>query len=151
MSKLSLVEFADKINELMPQILKGFSRRQSDELFKGKITLPQFLLLGFLHKRGACKMKELAFFLRVTTAAVTGVVDRLVKYGYARRVYEPQDRRVIKIELTSKGGGLLKKIYQQRRQMIIDIFGKISQEERENYLKILTRINEILSEEESIK
>ena len=47
MPGLSLPEFADKINAVMPVIIKEFASRQKNELYKGKITLPQFLLLEF--------------------------------------------------------------------------------------------------------
>ncbi|PIP20590.1 MAG: hypothetical protein COX40_03905 [Candidatus Omnitrophica bacterium CG23_combo_of_CG06-09_8_20_14_all_40_11] len=144
----SLLEFADKMNEVMPGIIQGFARRQADELYKGKITLPQFLILDFLSQQGESRMTDMAHFMHVTTAAMTGIVDRLVGYGYVARVYDPEDRRIIKIKLTSKGLELLKKINQQRRQMIIDIFGKISQVERRDYLRILMRIHDILNKED---
>ena len=146
--KPSLLEFADKINQIMPEIFKKFIRRQTSELFKGKVTLPQLFILNFLDKEVQSRMTDLARFLNVTTAAATGIVDRLVKYGYVQRVYEPLDRRIIKIKLTSKGLELLKKINQQKRQMIIDIFGKISQVERQDYLRILMRIHDILTKED---
>lgn len=148
MERISLSEFADKINQIMPEIIKKFIRKQTNELFRGKITLPQFFILNFLNKQDKARMTDLAHFLNVTTAAATGIVERLVRYGYVQRVYEPLDRRIIKIELTTKGLGLLKKINQQKRQMIIDIFGKISQAEREEYLRILIRIHDILTREE---
>lgn len=147
MQPISLSEFADKINELMPEIIKGFTRRHTDELFKGKITLPQFFILNLLDQEGESRMTDLARFLNVSTAAATGIVERLVKSGYVLRVYKPEDRRIIKIKLSARGLELLKKVKHQKRQMIIDIFGKISQPEREEYLKILTRIHDILTKE----
>lgn len=148
MSPISLTEFADRINELMPEMIREFTKRQTNELFKGTITLPQFLILTLLYKKEESRMTDVAHFLNVTTAAATGLVDRLVKYDYVRRVYEPKDRRIIKIKLTAKGTELVKKICEQRRQMIMEIFGKISQPEREDYLKILTRMHQILTQEE---
>ena len=148
MAKPSLSEFADSINEIMPVIIKEFTRRHSNELYKGKITLPQFLILEFLRRQQECKMKELAGFMRVSTAAMTGIVERLVKYGYCVRQSDPQDRRIIKIRLTPKGGELLKKISGQRRKMAIDIFGQISEKDRGDYLRILMQVKDILTHEE---
>ncbi|OGX16867.1 MAG: hypothetical protein A3K83_04285 [Omnitrophica WOR_2 bacterium RBG_13_44_8b] len=130
----------------MPEIVKGFMQRQTNELVKGKITMPQFFILNVLGKEGATKMTDIAHVLNVTTAAATGIIDRLVKYGYVERLYEPQDRRIIKVKLTKTGTQLLTRINQQKKQMIMDIFGRISQAERESYLKILTRIQDILTE-----
>jgi DNA-binding MarR family transcriptional regulator len=143
--KVSLYEFADRINDIMPIMIREFAKYQVNELSKGKITLSQFLILGFLEKSGEAKMSGLANFMAVSTAAMTGTADRLVKYGYVTRELEPEDRRVIKIKITLKGRELIKKINSQRRQMIIDIFGKISESDRSDYLRVLTKIEEILS------
>lgn len=147
MVELSLLEFADKMNALMPGIIKEFARRQANELYEGKITLPQFLLLNFLSRQGEAKMTTLAHFMRVTTAAMTGIVDRLLRDGYVLRGYDEKDRRIIRVRPTAKGEGLVKRINQQRRKMIINIFGMISQKERQDYLKILMRIQDILTQE----
>lgn len=149
MKRISLSEFADRLDEIIPVIMKEFSQRHVNELYKGKITLPQFIIMTFLEKHGQAKMNELAGFMKVTTAAMTGMIERLVKAGYVRRVFDPKDRRIIRAGLSKKGTGLIKKVVTQRRQMILDIFGKISEAEREDYLRILTHIHEILTEQKA--
>ncbi len=149
MSEILLSEFADKLNEIMPVLLKEFARKQANELYKGKITLPQFLILEFLKREGDSKMVNLARFMQVSTAAMTGMVNRLVKYGYVKRIYDPLDRRTIKIKLTPGGTELLKKINYQRRQMVIKIFGQISAADRKDYLRILMQIKDILTRQEA--
>lgn len=146
MQQLSLPEFADKINEIMPVIVKEFSRRQFSRL--GQISLPQFLILGFLGKEGESKMTGLAHFLRVSTPAMTGIIDRLVRDGYAVREYDSRDRRIIKIRITSKGNRLVKEVMGERRKMVIKIFGKVSEQDRSDYLRVLMRIRDILSKED---
>lgn len=142
---ITITEFADKINDVMPVMIKEFSRRNVAELYKGKITLPQFLILGFLHNNGDSKMCGIAKFMSVTTAAMTGMVDRLEKYGYVKRAPEPRDRRIINVSLTQKGLGLVRKINHERRHMIIDVFGKVSSEDRSDYLRVLMKIKDILT------
>src|SRR3989338_6377243 len=148
MEPLSLSGFADRINEIIPVLIRAFARHQSNELFKGKITLPQFLILYFLNKEGESKMSDLAHFMKVTTPAMTGLIERLVKYGYVVRNYEQDDRRIIKIGLTAKGALLVKKINAQRRQMLIGVFGKLSEADRRDYLRILMNISDILLKED---
>lgn len=147
MLQTNLSEFADKMNEIVPVIMKEFARRQANELYKGKITLPQFLILNFLHRNGVSKMTNLARFMDVSTPAMTGIVERLVREGYCERAYNPKDRRIINVKLTAKGNEVVRKINKQRRNMVIRIFGKISQLERSEYLRILMRIQEILARE----
>ena len=43
---------------------------------------------------------ELAQQAGLTAGAVTGVLDRLARIGYARRVSDPADRRRIRVEVT---------------------------------------------------
>jgi DNA-binding MarR family transcriptional regulator len=151
MSKVSLSEFADKINEILPQIIREFIRRQTNELSKGRLTLPQFLILSFLNERKESKMTDLARFMRVSTAAMTGIVNRLVEAGYAVRIFDPHDRRIIKINLTAKGEVLVRNIGKERRRMIMNVFSKVSENDRTDYLRIITRIKEILNEAGSLK
>jgi DNA-binding MarR family transcriptional regulator len=145
MIKAGIYEFADRMNEIMPIIMREFARRQADELYKGKITLPQLLILDFLNNQSESNMTDLAHFMRVSTAAMTGIIDRLVKYGYVLRSADSDDRRIIRIKLTPGGQELLKKINQQRRQMIIKIFDKLSEGDRKDYLRILMQIKDILA------
>jgi DNA-binding MarR family transcriptional regulator len=140
MNRLCLAEFADRINEIVPVIMKEFTKRQTGELYKTKVTLPQFLILVLLQREGETKMTDLAHMVKVTTAAMTGI-------GYAVRAYDPQDRRIIKVKATTKGSQLVKKVNEERRKMIIKIFGKLSESDRTDYLRILTQIKEALIKE----
>lgn len=150
MNRLCLAEFADRINEIVPVMMKEFAKRQTGELYKTKVTLPQFLILLLLQREGETKMTDLAHMVKVTTAAMTGIVDRLVRDGYAVRGYDPADRRIIKVKATTEGSRLVKKVNEERRKMIIKIFGKLSESDRTDYLRILTQIKEALIKEDSV-
>ena len=147
MMESRLMEFADNLEEIMPALMKKFARYQVSELYQGQITLPQFMVLNFLAHSGESKMKDLAGFMHVTTAAMTGIVERLVRDGYVKRLYDPEDRRIIRVDLTTKGKELLFKIRQQRRRLVIKVFSKISDRDREDYLRILRQISDVLTEE----
>lgn len=144
MTQDPLLEFARQMNEVMPVIVQGFARRQAQELYKGKITLPQLLILDFLLRQGESRMTDIARFMQVTTPAMTGIIERLVRDGYVTRVYHPEDRRIIKVKLTTKGRALVEKINAQRQEMLINIFGHISEADRADYLRILRQIREVL-------
>jgi DNA-binding MarR family transcriptional regulator len=47
--------------------------------------------------------KDLAAHLQISTAAASGLVDRLVRAGYVRREAHPSDRRGITVVLTDEG------------------------------------------------
>ena len=144
MSGVSIDVFADRMLGIMPVIMREFLRRQVDEILKGKITFPQFLVMEYLERQGGAKMKDLAVFMNVTTATTTGIVDRLVRQGYVHRLLDENDRRIVKVALTTKGRQLSGKIQQLRREVIIEIFQNISPRDRREYLRILTQIRNAL-------
>jgi DNA-binding MarR family transcriptional regulator len=49
--------------------------------------------MHFLHTHGPMPAGRLAELTGLTTAAVTGIIDRLEEAGYVRRVNDPKDRR----------------------------------------------------------
>jgi DNA-binding MarR family transcriptional regulator len=56
--------------------------------------------LDIIQNRGPMTAGHLAELSGLTTAAVTSVLDRLEKAGYARRVRDQRDRRQVIVELT---------------------------------------------------
>ena len=56
--------------------------------------------LNIIENSGGLGAGELAVRSGLTPGAVTGVIDRLEKVGYARRVFDPADRRRIRVEVT---------------------------------------------------
>lgn len=146
-----LEDFAQKLTEILPVFIREFARRQSDELYKGQITVQQFVALSYLScQKGSAvaTMSEIAKALHVTMPAATGVVDRLIREGYCVRSGDPKDRRIIRVKITPKAESLVEKIYRQRKEMIIRIFGKLERRDRDEYLRILTKVRDILKQEE---
>jgi DNA-binding MarR family transcriptional regulator len=56
--------------------------------------------INIIENSGGLTAGELAEEARLTTGAVTGVIDRLERAGYARRIPDPADRRRVKLEVT---------------------------------------------------
>jgi DNA-binding MarR family transcriptional regulator len=56
--------------------------------------------LDVLEERGRMSAGELAGAARLTSGAITSVVDRLERLGYVRRLSDPSDRRRVLIEPT---------------------------------------------------
>ncbi len=61
------------------------------------ITAAERKTLGVLAEMGVVTAGQLANATGLTTGAITGIVDRLEKQGYARRAPNPDDRRSVLI------------------------------------------------------
>jgi DNA-binding MarR family transcriptional regulator len=58
--------------------------------------------INIIENSGGLTAGQLATEAGLTSGAVTGVIDRLERAGYARRVSDPADRRRVKVEVTPK-------------------------------------------------
>ena len=58
--------------------------------------------INIIENSGGLTAGQLAAEAGLTSGAVTGVIDRLERAGYARRVPDPADRRRVKLEVTPK-------------------------------------------------
>ena len=65
-------------------------------------------------------MSDIAKKMGHSTAAATGLVDRLEKLGYVERVHAAEDRRKIMVRITSKGVDLVSKL---RADIATDLAG----------------------------
>ena len=140
---MDIKEFANKVIELFPQIIRGFKQYENNYLTRGEITLPQFWALDYLDRNGKSKMNNLAQHLKISPSATTGLMDRLIAQGLVVRKADFHDRRIVWIELTAKGRGIIKSITKQKTETLIKVFGKISPKDREHYLNILEQVVKI--------
>lgn len=142
MTNTALMEFADKVLE----ISRDFMKYYAEGACRVKLTLSQIAILDILSRDKEAKMSDMARYMGITTAAMTGIIERLVRDGYVARVSDPDDRRVINIKLTGKGISTVKSLLEQKKRMITKVFGVLSEKERDEYLKILTRIQDGLKD-----
>jgi DNA-binding MarR family transcriptional regulator len=76
---------------------RAFDNRAAEAL---GVNLTDLHCLNIVENRGGVTAGALAAEAGLTTGAVTGVVDRLERAGYARRVRDATDRRRVRIEVT---------------------------------------------------
>ena len=143
-ASFQLEQFGKRMVELLPQMVRGFAQRESNYLSRGKISLPQLWVLEYLSRRENSPMNKLAQFLRISRPAATNLVDRLISQDLVGRTGDPGDRRVVRVHMTSKGKRILADIWNQKRRMLVEVFGKISPKDRAQYLCTLKQVVAIL-------
>lgn len=82
----------------------------SRELNRGNVSLAQYFALGYLEQKGELTTKDLGAKLGHSTAAATGLMDRLEKLGYVQRFTLVSDRRSVTWKMTSKGSDLIREM-----------------------------------------
>ena len=147
---MDIERFSRRMIELMPQMIRGFARHEHNSLSRGEITMPQLWLLEHLARQPQSRpMHELSRFLNVSKPAATGLIDRLIGQQLVRREPDARDRRIVRIAITAKGRRVLASIWDQKRRMIVEVFGQISPPQRAQYLSILEQVTATVSREPS--
>jgi DNA-binding MarR family transcriptional regulator len=93
------------------------------------INLTDFKSLGLLHRKGAMTPKKLAKAMRMSAAAMTTVIDRLEKAGYAERKREGEDRRSLTVHAAPGSGRKVSNLYQSFRTASKGSLSEYSEEE----------------------
>lgn len=132
---------AERLADIFIVLQRSFVLNLSKELVRGRLSFPQFLLLSFLAQEPeALTMTEVARRMKHTTAAATGLVDRLEKLGHITRKQGPSDRRKVMVVITDKGHAMVQEIRQDMIQNLLRLMEHLDEEERVAWLRIYEKI-----------
>lgn len=100
--------------------------RLSPELTRGKVSFPQFFLLAYLAEEECLSMSNIAKMMGHSTAAATGMVDKLQELGHLKRYSAAADRRKIMVRITEQGRNL---VAQMRSNIAADLAQMMARED----------------------
>lgn len=72
------------------------------------LTSPQLWAIKAIHENAPINLSDLSGCLYLHVTTVGGIIDRLEANNYVKRIRSNDDRRVVWVELTSKGESLVK-------------------------------------------
>jgi DNA-binding MarR family transcriptional regulator len=94
-------------NDLIEKLIREFrTSSNQDDAFDSLaaeclgVSESDLRCLNIVENNGGISAGELAVEAGLTAGAVTGVIDRLEKIGYASRTPDPNDRRRVRVEVT---------------------------------------------------
>lgn len=90
-------------------------------------------------------VSQVAEKLHLSRATITATVDRLVKKGYAERVRDEKDRRVIHIELTKKGRLCFRAYHAYHNMMVRSFLQNMDDEELETIHQAFTNLERFVN------
>ncbi len=116
-----------------------FSQREfllnlSRELNRDNISFAQFFLLSYLSTSKELTMTDIARKMGHSTAAATGLVDRLEKLGYMERTHAIDDRRKVLVRITSRGLELVSRLRDELQNQIADAMSETSSSDAETFM-----------------
>ena len=137
----SLHVFHSAINELIEE--------QLSEDLGGELTIAQLKLLKLVASANIESISDAAAFCRVSNAAASKSVDRLVRRGLVRRIESSNDRRVTHLSTTEEGNALLERYEKAQNQVLDGLFRQFMPSDFVQTTKLLDRLSADLVELES--
>ncbi len=131
----------ERLSQIVCNLQRRFLLDLSKDLSRGNVSFPQYLLLGFLKQQKFLTMTEIAGKMGHTTAAATGLVDRLENLGLVKRNHATDDRRKIKVHITTDGLALVEGIRTDMVGNLRRVMDELTPEEQKMWLQIYEKIH----------
>ena len=96
------------------------------------ITVPQFRALQILINDGEMTISELSQKMDLACSTITDLVDRMENSELVKRKKDTKDKRVVRIEVLSKGNIILEKVVEKRIQYLSQKLVNISINDKKN-------------------
>lgn len=153
-----LLEAAKKFPDLDPSATEVFLQllRTGDDLSKAEneylgqhaISQGRFCVLMLLLEKPGCgattarSPAELADHAGVTRATMTGLIDTLERDGFVKRVPDPNDRRMMSVNLTPKAHAFLATMLPGYFRRVSAFMSHLTESERRTFVQLLGKIQE---------
>jgi MarR family 2-MHQ and catechol resistance regulon transcriptional repressor len=108
------------------------------------VTLAQLQVLRCV-ATGPLQMKGIGEKMLVTGPDITGLVDRLERRGYVKRIRNGRDRRAMVIELTPEGRFLQRKVSSKYRDFVHNALQVLTVDEQEELQRALLKLQDGMS------
>lgn len=134
---------AERLADIFTVMQRDFISRLSRELLRGSISFPQYFLLSYLDQTDHLSMSAIAARMGHTTAAATGLVDRLENLKLVQRVHASDDRRKINVSCTKEGHELVMRVREDMVINLLVLMEKLDAGEQQAWVQIYEKIMKI--------
>jgi DNA-binding MarR family transcriptional regulator len=140
----------DEIMMLLPALARGLGcsgREELGEISGRGILVDVHLSPGHVQvlislSRGPCSIRRLAKALRVSSPAVTQLVNHLEEHKIVERHHDPSDRRVVLVAYAPRMQDIARKIMERRGRRLTRAAERLTEEEARALLKGLNLLVE---------
>ena len=125
------------IAEYLPRIMRKLFGSRLITSNAWELTIPQLRALGLVALRPGTTMGELSEDLGIRLNAATGLADRLVQHGLVERGSDPEDRRLVRLQLTKSGHRALSACRRERKRRVEEALQRLSADEQSQIAEAL--------------
>lgn len=104
------------------------------------ITHSQWFVLTVIEHLKKRSIKDIAETMEMSSSAATQLVDGLVQGGFVTRKEDPNDRRLVQLELSLKGKKHIAATKEMRINEMAEIFDALTDKELEEFVRLHKKI-----------
>ena len=132
---------------LYAKVYLRFMRLADRRMTEEGASLARTKLLLFLERNGPRRSTDIAEYFGQSPRTVTEAIDALERERLVRRDPDPEDRRAKLVSVTGEGRAAAAKTEPLRHELIEQIFGGLSDDERRMLSSVLANVSARLDEQ----
>jgi MarR family 2-MHQ and catechol resistance regulon transcriptional repressor len=121
---------------------KSVQERIKHDIANYDLSPTEFAVLEVLYHKGKQTVQQISSRILLASGSMTYVIDKLERKGLLKRNFCKEDRRVIHLTITKDGRKLMEEIFPQHELIIHELFGDLTNEEKELIINILKKVGQ---------
>ena len=133
----------DLFNLVLELHKKTFNK---DQLTKSQCMPPSHVKVIFtLSHTGPLSLSNLANTIDISKPNLTPIIDKLIQDGFVHRYEDPNDRRILRVELTKKAHDVYKAQHEKFKAILLSKLIKLSNDDLDSLDYLLGKLMPIIS------
>jgi DNA-binding MarR family transcriptional regulator len=138
-----------ELSGLVSALFGHINRRSAGDslavMSEAGLSMAQLVTLHLLAHAGGRSVGEIGNRLRLSPAATSHLVERLVQADLVARTEDPSDRRQRRLAITAAGRRLVDRISSERTREVSAVLARLSPSLRRQFADVLSRVIEELA------
>jgi len=121
-----------KLNGLLISLFNSVLKMEEEAIRNSSIhnlSITEMHTLAAIGEGKAKTMTQVAASLKISVSTLTAAINKLVTKGYVNRFRVPEDRRIVKIELTEEGVAAVREHEEFHLKMVSNVISELNEEE----------------------
>ena len=144
------MNITEKLNDILVSLFNNVLKIEEDAIknsSRHNLSITEIHTLAAIGPGKAKTMTQVAASLKISVSTLTSAINKLVNKKYVNRYRVPEDRRIVKIELTEDGIDAVKEHDDFHKRLVNDVLSELNEEEQAVLFQSLYAINDFFKKQ----
>ncbi|MBD8498063.1 MarR family winged helix-turn-helix transcriptional regulator [Paenibacillus arenosi] len=140
----------DEVSQKLMRSFRQFQRaewQQQDGQKRSDMTVLFCIQKAQLEGEQAMRVSDISQLLHVTSPTITQIINRLEESGWVERYMDPEDRRVVRVKLTSEGEQVAAQAKKRFMESFNGLLDHLGLEDSERLAELLMKVFDYYQQE----